>query len=434
MRRTKLWKRAVIGTTFVLLAAPLVLLSLTQVEMTQNGVHTRLLVPAGSNKIGIHLYSGSGDAPRIPGFLDGPIVRTAATGVWKATWFCENAVHERSGSDEHLEIDCGGNKTRYPLHVNASLPPDSIAAPARVLVLSDIEGNAAFLDSALRELGVHDTGGRWTHGSGHLVIAGDSVDRGRDVFAVLWRLYSLSLEAARQGGGVHVLLGNHEQYMLRGNMSRANREHIHTAERMGGFSQAFGADTVLGAWLRRQPVILQAGRVVVTHGGISPQVIASGLSLAQLNAAQRRYWQGMTESSPGLDAVLGPVGVTQYRGYLPDGDADRAAATLAQVTQALERFGADTIVVGHTPVEQITPLYQGRVYAIDVNTRSAASEALLFEQGVPRIVPLQTRRVLPPERPGVRSRPLNLAAAEDWRTLGGMLKRSRALSQLSYPY
>lgn len=436
MKRAKMWKWSIIGVSLLVVAAPLVLLTQSQVEMTPNGVHTRLLLPAGSKKVGIHLYSGSGDAPRIPQFLDGPIVRTAANGEWAATWFCENAVHRQSGNGDELAIECGGKQTRYPVRAVAAQPAARIDAPARMLVLSDIEGNAAFLDNALRELGVQDADGRWTYGPGHLVIAGDAVDRGRDVFAVLWRLYGLSLQAAEAGGAVQLVLGNHEQYMLRGNMSRANREHIHTTERMGGFVQAFGADTVLGAWLRRQPVIVQAGNVVVTHGGISPQVAASGLSSEQLNEAQRRYWQGPASQSAALDAVLGPAGLTQYRGYFDESESesDGPRATPAQVAQALEHFGADTIVVGHTPVEQITPLYQGRVYAIDVNTRTAASEALLFEHGTARIVPLRTRRMLAPERPPVKTRPLNLADAGDWRIIGGLVERSRALSQLSYPY
>jgi Calcineurin-like phosphoesterase len=435
MKRVKVWKWSMIGAALFVIAAPLVMLTQSKVEMTPNGVHTRLLLPAGPNRnIGIHLYSGTGDAPRIPQFLDGPIVRPAANGQWAATWFCENAVHRQSGSGDVLQIDCAGKQMRYPVRAASVQPPSKIEAPARMLVLSDIEGNAAFLDSALRELGVQDADGRWAYGTGHLVIAGDAVDRGRDVFAVLWRLYALSLQAAEQGGAVHLVLGNHEQYMLRGNMSRANREHIHTTERMGGFHQAFAADTVIGAWLRRQPVILQAGKVVVTHGGIGPQVAASSLSSEQLNEAQRRYWQGPATQSAALDAVLGPAGLTQYRGYFEDMADDASRATPAQVTQALEHFGADTIVVGHSPVEQITPLYQGRVYAIDVNTHTAASEALLFEHGVARIIPLRTQRMLAPERPPVKTRPLNLADAEDWRTLGRWLERSRTLSQLSYPY
>lgn len=435
MKMARMGKRLLIAVPLLLLATPVVLLSLALLETTPAGVHTRLLLPAGSGaNIGIHLYSGTGDAPRIPGFLDGPIIKPAAGGAWSATWFCEDAVHQRTGNGRQLEIECAGNKTAYPVRTQAAVPPSSIDAPANMLVLSDIEGNAAFLDAALRELGVLDANDGWTYGSGHLVIAGDAVDRGRDAFAVLWRLYSLSLQAAEQGGAVHVLLGNHEQYMLRGNMSRANREHIHTLERMGGFASAFGADTVIGAWLQQQPVVLKAGKVLVTHGGISPAVAASGLTLDQLNDAQRRYWQGGRAPSPALDAVLGPMGVTQYRGYFEEMEGSYARATPAQVTAALDRFGVDTIVVGHTLVGQVTPLYGGGVHAIDVNSNTAASEALLFERGVARIVPLRTQRALPPERPAVKTRPLNLAGAEDWRTLGRLFERSRALSQLSYPY
>jgi len=433
MKRAGILKWAMIGAAVFVIGTPLVMLMQSKVEMTPNGVHTRLLLPAGDRNIGIHLYSGTGDTPRIPQFLDGPIVRPAPNGQWTATWFCEDAVHRQSGSGNVLEIDCAGRQTRYPMRAAGVQPVNNIAAPGRMLVLSDIEGNAAFLDAALRELGVQDAAGRWSYGTGHLVIAGDAVDRGRDVFAVLWRLYALSLQAAEQGGAVHLVLGNHEQYMLLGNMSRANREHIHTAERMGGFSQAFGADTVLGAWLRRQPVILKAGRVVVTHGGISPQVIASGMSGEQLNEAHRHYWQGPSKPVPVLQAVFGPAGLTQYRGYF-DGDKEVPRATPAQVTQALEHFDADTIVVGHTPVEQITPLYQGRVYAIDVNTPSASSEALLFEDGMARIVPLQARRMLAAERPPVKTRALNLADAGDWRIIQRWLARSRELTQLSHPY
>jgi hypothetical protein len=429
------WKRVLIGAALLPVVGALVLLSIARIEMTPNGVHTRLLVPAGSQRnIGIHVYSGSGDAPTIPGFLDGPVVRAAQGGRWQATWFCENAVHERTGSADVLEISCGGSKSSYPVRTAPQVSPATTAAPAHMVVLSDIEGNAAFLDAALRELGVLGTDGRWSYGSGQLVIAGDAVDRGRDVFAVLWRLYALGLQAQAQGGAVHLLLGNHEQYLLRGNSTRANREHIHTIERLGGVGRAFGADTVLGAWLRQQPVILQAGKVLITHAGISPQVAASGLSISQLNEAQRRYWQGNTTRSAALDAVFGPLGLTQYRGYVENMEGSYARATPAEVTHVLERFGADAIVIGHTLVTQITPMYQERVYAIDVNSNTAASEALLFEHGRARIVPLQAQRRLPGEHPEVVTRRLNLARAEDWRTIGRFLERSYALSQLPHPY
>src|SRR3546814_14971950 len=105
--------------------------------------------------------------------------------------------------------------------------------PARVAVLSDLEGNIAFLEQALRRLGVVGADGQWAYGGGHLVVLGDSVDRERDVFAVLWRLHGLSGQAGMAGGAVPVVLGNHEQYMLRANPSRANAETLPAHHAMG---------------------------------------------------------------------------------------------------------------------------------------------------------------------------------------------------------
>src|SRR3546814_17554986 len=115
--------------------------------------------------------------------------------------------------------------------------------PARVAVLSDLEGNIAFLEQALRRLGVVDADGKWAYGGGHLVVLGDSVDRGRDVFAVLWRLHGLSGQADMAGGAVHVVLGNHEQYMLRANTSRANADHLHELNAMGGYRHEIGRES-----------------------------------------------------------------------------------------------------------------------------------------------------------------------------------------------
>ncbi|MFC4929190.1 metallophosphoesterase [Massilia sp. GCM10023247] len=429
------WKRIALATLVLFIVAIVSMLRLARLETTSNGVHTRLLLPTSSAaKIGIHIYSGTGDDSTLPGFLDGPIVRLDDRQRWTATWFCENKVERKTGTDAVLDIHCAGKDTRYPVRRARAIPPASMAMPAKMLVLSDLEGNIRFLDAALQELGVADAAGTWTYGRGHLVIAGDSVDRGRDVFAVLWRLYALSQQAQAQGGAVHLLLGNHEQYMLRGNVSRAHREHLYALEQMGGTGKAFAPNTVLGAWLRRQPVVLQAGRVLVAHGGISPAVAATGLSVAQLNDVQRHYWEGERTPSPALDAVLGRAGLSQYRGYFPQAPRSDDQASAAEVQRILAQFGADTIVVGHTPVEQVTPLHEGRVIAIDVNTSTAASEALVFEDGISRVVPLRTRRELPQEGTGTRNRPLRLADLQDWRTLGSVVQRSYSLSQLPHPY
>lgn len=171
---------------------------------------------------------------------------------------------------------------------------------------------------------------------------------------------------------------------------------------------------------------------MVTHGGASPAVGAMGLQIPQLNDAMRRYWRGEPATTAELEAVIGRAGLTQYRGYLEPAKGQAAPASAEQVRAILDHFGAREIVVGHTTVERITSLHGGRIHAINVNSETAASEALLFEHGIARVVPLAATRDLRP--PEVRKRPLNLLHAEDWRTLGLLAQSQHALSKLPFPY
>lgn len=431
--RTYLFRgTALIGA--VLLLASGIALSNAKVELTEHGSHQRLLVPIGVGIAGLNTFAGTGDNVRMPGFLDGPVVRKEAGGGWKASWYCEDKVQQFSGSGAELTIDCAGKRYQFPVARSPLVPEAVFDTPADTLVLSDIEGNARYLDKALEALGVTDGEGKWSYGQNHLVINGDAVDRGRDVFAVLWRLYSLSLQAQDAGGSLHLVLGNHEQYLLRGNVSRANRDHLHALTHMGGRLDAFGPDTLIGHWLRQQPVIIKSGRTVITHGGVNPKVADAGFTINNLNNAMRRYWSGDLAGKGELDAVMGPAGLTQYRGYLEDGEDRFARATGAQIGEVLAHFGADTIVVGHTLVERVTALHEGKVWAIDVNSNTARPEALLIRDGDPEVVSTGVARELDDGKGRRRIRPFSPFASADLAMLKALVMSNYALSRIPQPY
>lgn len=422
------------GILVLLLVLAAVALYNSKLEVTPNGVHSRLYVPVNSKSYAkVTMFAGTGDNATLPGFLDGPVVRRAVDGSWNASWFCEDRAHQQQAADAQLVVECAGKRSVYPM--TTALAPAAkggvLPMPERVAVLSDIEGNLPFLDGSLAKLGVTDAAGAWAYGKGHLVIVGDAVDRGRDVFAVLWRLYALAQEAQRAGGGVHMLLGNHEQYILRGNTTRAHLEHLYALDQLGGPVAAFAGDTVIGGWLRAQPVVLQMGSVLFTHGGISKATADSGLTVAQLNEAMRNYWHGAPVAKHALDAVLGQGGVTQYRGYLDEADG---LASAEDVQHVLNRFGASTVVVGHSLVDKVTMLHGGRVIAIDVNTNEAADEALVFEQGKPRVVAVVDRGLPPEQKERGQQRDFQFAAAGDWRAVGRTAWRAVELARLPHPY
>lgn len=404
------------------------------VELTEAGAHKRLLLPIGVGIAKINTFAGTGDTVRMPGFLDGPVVRRKDDGSWTATWYCEDKVQQLSGKSDDLVIDCAGQRHAFPVSRTPRVPDAVFDVQADTLILSDIEGNIRFLDAALKSLEVTDAAGYWKYGQNHLVIAGDAVDRGRDVFAVLWRLYSLSLQAREAGGAVHLLLGNHEQYLLRGNTSRANRDHLYALTHMGGQQDAFGPDTLIGHWLRLQPVIIKSGRTVITHGGVNPLVADAGFTVNNLNSAMRRYWSGDMPGKAELDAVIGPTGLTQYRGYLEDGEDRYARASDAQIGDVLAHFGAKNIVVGHTLVERVTALHGGKVWAVDVNSDTARPEALLIRKGEPMVVSTGVPRQLEEGKERRPTRPFSPFAAADLALLKGLVSSNYALSRIPQPY
>ncbi|WDS35287.1 metallophosphoesterase [Pseudoxanthomonas sp.] len=427
-----LGRLALLMTGLALLAA-LIALHGAQIEMTPGGAHKRLLIPVFRQAIAIPIYTGTGEHVLLPDRLDGPVVRRVDAHSWTSTWYCQDAVHRQATTGNVLEITCAGKRHAYSL-ATVRPPPAISPMPAQVVVLSDLEGNSTFMEAALRALSVTGDNGTWTFGTGHLVILGDSVDRGQDVFAVLWRLRALAAQAQAAGGAVHVLLGNHEQYVLQANPSRAHPDHRYALKAMGGYSQAFAADTVIGAWLREQPVTLTLGRVLFVHGGISPAVLETGLGVPGLNAAMHAYWKneahgGHAQRDGNANAVLGLAGVTRYRGYFEALAASYPAATQAQIDETLTQFNVDQIVVGHTLVDRVKQLHGGRVWAVDVNDDEAAAEALVFTNGVPRVVALGVARNLGQE-PSPRRRRLNLLDTRDWQLLIAMGKEFWTLSRI----
>lgn len=417
----------------VLVGGSLMLVSAAKVEATSHGVHKRLLVPLlGDSTVALPIYSGTGDAVRIPGFLDGPIVTRLPGGGWSARWFCEDRVHRATGQGEALEMQCAGAWHTFPLSA-AAVPAAVGPMPARLAVISDVEGNLRFLDAALARLGIAE-GGQWRYGDGHLVVLGDSVDRGRDVFAVLWRFHGLSQQAQAAGGAVHVVLGNHEQYVLRSNFSRAHPEHRHAMMETGGYGQALARGTVIGDWLRDQPVMLKLGDVLFVHGGISPAVVDAGFAVSALNASSRDYWARGRASTDtvALESVFGSEGLTQYRGYLEALQDRYPLATREQVDAVLAAFSAERIVVAHTLVDRVESRHDGRVYAVDVNSEEASPEVLLFENGRPRVVDIGIPRHLAAEPSTLRE--ISLFDAADRAMLVSMYREMRRMAGLPHPY
>lgn len=334
------------------------------------------LVPAAT-------AAGSMDAPYAKAGKHGWVVQWAESSEAAAP----SARRELAAVGDHVVIPGVGGLPPFPVRLRdpATAPvPDEVKVPAdaALFVVADTHGEYEILVEFLRNQKIVDTRLRWSFGNGHLVFLGDVFDRGAHQTEILWLIYKLEAEAAAAGGGVHLLLGNHEAMVLRGDVRYLNAKYPRTAEALdaASYSELFGADTLLGQWLRSKQAMLKFNDFLLLHGGISPGLVERRLALADVNRIVRDVLNGT--AAPDRDPakfVMGTSGPLWYRGYFPREDAP-AAATAADVDATLRHFGVDAVLVGHTPVPTVTPLYDGKVIAVQVYPhRDEATGAAVIE-------------------------------------------------------
>lgn len=248
----------------------------------------------------------------------------------------------------------------------ALLPLD---ADKKLLVLADTHGEYEIVHAFLREQGVIDARMKWAFGDGQLVVTGDMFDRGAHQLEILWLFYKLEAEAKKAGGALHILLGNHEAMVLRGDLRYLHPRYPQSATILGAsdYAALFGGDSILGEWLRSRPAVLKLGDMLFLHGGISPAIVDAKLRIDDLNAGIRTALGTPAAASKALDAttqlIAGSSGPQWYRGYFGKGAQQTPAA---EIDRSLAAFDVNRIFVGHTVVEQVTPLYDGKVIAVQV--------------------------------------------------------------------
>ncbi len=258
-------------------------------------------------------------------------------------------------------------KLRQPAEPTADVV--TVAAEQPIFVVADTHGEFEILAEMLQKHGVIDDGLSWKFGRGHLVVLGDVFDRGSHQTEILWLLYELEAQARKAGGGAHLLLGNHEAMVMRGDVRYLHPKYPQTARTLGtSYPKLFGADSVLGQWLRMQRVALRVNDLLLVHGGISRALLDQGFTLAEMNTLARAALNeqvGSEREAERAEFLLGSLGPLWYRGYFT-APSDLMGASDIDVDLTLKRFGARRVVVGHTTVPTIRSLYDGRVIAVQV--------------------------------------------------------------------
>lgn len=250
--------------------------------------------------------------------------------------------------------------------------------------MSDPHGNLDCFVSLLKGNGIIDEKLSWIYGANHLMIVGDVFDRGDDVLPVFWLIYKLEEEAAQVGGHVSFLLGNHESMVLANDLRYCKPKYQALAEKLDiPYSQLFGKETELGKWLATRNTIEIIGEDLYVHAGLSEDFFEKNLSIPIVNKEiSRALFMGKEERRALSDLtnfLYGNSGPIWYRGLVRNAAKYKPIPTDI-LTQMLERYEVERIVVGHTIFDDVSTFHDGRV--IDVNVDNSKNRKYGLGRGL----------------------------------------------------
>lgn len=252
-----------------------------------------------------------------------------------------------------------------------------------IAVITDIHGAYDFYLDLLKASGIIDNNLNWKFGKGHLVVLGDSFDRGDMVTEVLWHLFGLEKQAKKAGGMVHVILGNHGLMVL-GNDLRYINDKYKECETITDlkYTDLFSANSVLGRWLRNNPVVLTIDDIIFVHAGLSIDVVNRGLKINRIN---RKFYSDIigkdieriyeNDELLFLSEERGPL---WYRGYFTEPSFNES-----RLDSILHFYDKQHIVVGHTTFNDIKSFYNNKLFGVDAGLMDGEpGEILFFKNGV----------------------------------------------------
>ncbi|KAL6971784.1 Synaptotagmin-like protein 2, partial [Sarracenia purpurea var. burkii] len=298
----------------------------------------------------------------------------------------------------------------------SSLPlQTTYPSPERLVAIGDLHGDLHKSKQALRLAGLIDASDRWTGGSTTLVQVGDVMDRGGDEIKILYFLEKLKREAAKAGGKIITMNGNHEIMNIDGNFRYATESGLDEfkfwadwyctgnaikslcdelpkpKDPFHGLPSFFpnlepkisdGIRARIAALRPEGPIstrflsqnltVAVIGDSVFVHGGILPNHVVYGLD--RINEEVRDWIRGMKkEVSSGL--IRGRNSVVWVRKFSEELAKNCDCSTLEHVLATIP--GAKRMIMGHTIQESgINGVCENRAIRIDVGLSKGCGNGL----------------------------------------------------------
>jgi len=320
-----------------------------------------------------------------PEYFDGPYIFWQGKSKLTATYLInDRQTNETLRIDSVLmykkdktELNKIGQAFKIPIRrvKNTSSSTFEFYDVEKIMAIGDLHGEFDTFQKFLINNKVIDKNYNWSFGKGHLVLAGDIFDRGTKVSECFWLLYKLEAEAEKQGGKVHFVLGNHEIMQISGDKRYLSRKYLNLFNRLGiNYTDFYDESTEIGRWLRSKNSVIKINDIIFLHGGLSRELVDKKISLSTINSTirtiiNRKIPEPITQMEEFIISDSGPL---WYRGYIKldtnyyKNTGLKYDITQKKVDEIISFYKAKAIVFANTHVKEITPLFNFKLYGIDI--------------------------------------------------------------------
>ncbi|KAI4306651.1 hypothetical protein L6164_029910 [Bauhinia variegata] len=280
-----------------------------------------------------------------------------------------------------------------------------LPSPDRLIAIGDLHGDFEKSKQALRIANLIDASDKWIGGSATVVQIGDVLDRGGEELKILYFLEKLKREAAKTGGTIITMHGNHEIMNVEGDFRFVTQKGLDEFRVWGdwfsignkmkslcqglqkpkdpfeglplvfrgvkeeffdGFRARIAAlrpdGPIATRFLSQNVTVLVVGDSIFVHGGLLPQHVSVGLE--RINEEVRDWINGLRgRLSPAY--CRGRDGVVWVRKFSTELAKDCDCSTLEHVLSTIP--GVKRMIMGHTIQEDgINGVCDNRAIRIDV--------------------------------------------------------------------
>jgi len=253
----------------------------------------------------------------------------------------------------------------------------NLQLPGRIVAVGDLHGDFRNTKRVLKMAGIIDDNEDWAAGEDTVVQTGDIFDRGPRSIEIVELFRKLQVQAAKAGGRLINLLGNHELMNLKGKYWYVGENELRRWGRKR-WRNMLSLDDGLGKWLRGLPTIVKIRDTLFIHAGLAPQFAELGIE-----EVNNRVTRGLMKYNY-TDVLLGTEGPHWTRMFSNRGSGVKSRCE--KLERTLETLNARRMVIGHNVQlltgepevscgeklfiidSGISNYYGGHIFALEIST------------------------------------------------------------------